>query len=89
MQQVQPTLESGAETPLFYEMHLKEEAGKLTGDFRGDKLEGTVNGNAIHFVAKDEQGGKEECTATVRDGNMSGTFVFTDAGDPTRSLDPD
>ena len=26
-------------TPLFYQMHLKEEAGKLMGDFGGDKLE--------------------------------------------------
>src|SRR5689334_22346397 len=71
-------------TPLFYQMHLKEEAGKLTGDFGGDKLEGTVTGKAIHFVAKDEQGGTEECTATVKDGTMSGTFSFTDSGDPTR-----
>lgn len=71
-------------TPIFYQMHLKEEAGKLTGDFGGDKLEGTVTSNAIHFVAKDEQGGTEECTATLKDGALSGTFVFTDAGDPTR-----
>src|SRR5205823_13499710 len=48
------------------------------------KLEGTVTGNSIHFVAKDEQGGTEECTATLKEGTMSGTFVFTDAGDPTR-----
>jgi len=69
-------------TPLFYQMHLKEEAGKIVGDFGGDKLEGTVTGNTIHFVAKDRQGGTEECTATVKDGTMSGTIVFTDAGDP-------
>ena len=68
-------------TPLFYQMHLKEEAGKLMGDFAGDKLEGTITGNSIHFVAKDEQGGTEECTATVKDGTVSGTIVFTDAGD--------
>src|SRR5437870_13671825 len=54
-------------TPLFYQMHLKEEAGKLMGDFAGDKLEGTITGNSIHFVAKDEQGGTEECTATVKE----------------------
>ena len=68
-------------TALFYQMHLKEETGKLIGDFAGDKLEGTVTGNTIHFVAKDEQGGTEECTATVRGGTMSGTIVFTDAGE--------
>ena len=70
-------------TPIFYQLHLKEEAGKLTGDFAGDKLEGTVTGNAIHFVAKDEQGGTEECTATVKDGTLSGKFVFIAADDPT------
>ena len=70
-------------TSLFYQMHLKGEAGRLTGDFGGDKLEGTVTGNAIHFVAKDEQGGTEECTATMKDGTMSGEIVFTDADDPT------
>ncbi|HKW65465.1 MAG TPA: acetamidase/formamidase family protein [Candidatus Acidoferrum sp.] len=76
-------------TPIYYQLHLKEEAGKLTGDFSGDKLEGTVTGNAIHFVAKDENGGTEECTATLKDGivsgalagTLSGTCVFTDASD--------
>lgn len=70
-------------TTIFFQMHLKEEAGKLTGDFEGDKLEGTVEGNSIHFVAKDEQGGTEESTARMKDGTISGTIVFTDAGDPT------
>lgn len=46
-------------TPIFFQMHLKEEAGKLTGDFSGDKLEGTITGNAIHFVAKDERGARK------------------------------
>jgi len=53
--------------------------GRGRGD--GDKLEGTVNGNSTHFVAKDEKGGAEEFTATVKDGAMAGTIVFTDAGD--------
>jgi amidase len=70
-------------TPLYFRMELKEEGGKLTGEFGGDKLEGTVTGSAVHFVAKDEQGGSEECTASVKDGEMSGTIVFTDGGDPT------
>ena len=69
-------------TPFFYQLHLKEEAGKLTGDFGGDQLEGRVTGHAVHFVAKDQQGGTEECTATVKDGTMSGKIVFTDSSDP-------
>jgi len=69
-------------TTIFYQLNLKEEAGKLAGDFARDKLEGTVNGNSMHFLAKDERGGAEECTATIKDNTMSGTIVFTDAGDP-------
>ena len=68
-------------TPLFFRMELKEEAGKLTGEFGGDKLTGTLDDKAIHFVAKDDQGGTEECTATLKDGAISGTFIFTDADD--------
>jgi acetamidase/formamidase len=73
-------------TTIYHRMELKEEAGKLTGKYGGDKLEGTVSGNAIHFVGKDDQGGTDECTATLKDGTMSGTLVFTDAGDPTRRV---
>ncbi len=75
---------------LFFQMNLKEEAGKLTGAFGRDKLEGTFTGNSIHFVVKDEQGGTEECTATMKDNTMSGTLVFTDAGDAeTARVHPD
>ena len=70
-------------TPLYSRMELKEEAGKLTGKLLGNNLEGTVTGSAIHFVGKDEQGGTNECTATVKDGTISGTCVFTDAENPT------
>jgi amidase len=69
-------------TPLYFQLELKEEGGKLTGKFGGDKLDGTVMGNSIHFVGKDEHGGTDECTATVKDGVISGTFVFKDPDDP-------
>lgn len=69
-------------TPLYFALELKQEGDKLTGNFDGDKLEGTLTGNSVHFLAKDEQGGTEECQATLQDGTMSGTAVFTDADDP-------
>jgi len=69
-------------TPLYFQLELKDEAGKLTGKFGGDKLEGSLTGNSIHFVAKDEGGGKEECTATLKDGVISGTFTQAGAEDP-------
>jgi len=68
-------------TPINFSLELKQEGDKLTGNFDGDKLEGTLTGNSIHFLAKDEQGGTEECQARVEGGVMSGTVVFTDAGD--------
>jgi acetamidase/formamidase len=69
-------------TPLVLGMELKEEGGKLTGKFAGDKLEGTVNGNTVHFLAKDEEGGTEDVTATLKDGALSGTAVFTGSENP-------
>jgi hypothetical protein len=46
-------------TPLNFPMELNQQGDKLTGDFGGDKLEGTLVGNSIHFLPKDEQGGTE------------------------------
>ena len=68
-------------TPLYFQLELKDESGRLSGKFWGDKLEGTVKGSAVHFVAKDDQG-SEECTATVKDGVISGTIVHKGADDP-------
>src|SRR5213082_322553 len=68
-------------TPLYSQLEIKDEGGKLTGKFWGDKLEGTITGNAVHFVAKDEHG-TEECTATIQNGVISGTIVHKDADDP-------
>ena len=52
--------------PSYYVMNLDRQGDKLTGDFGGDKLEGTVSGAAIRFLAKDDQGGSED--GTVRRG---------------------
>ena len=68
-------------TPLYFQLELKDEGGKLTGKFWGDKLEGTVTGTAVHFLAKGEHGDTEECTATVKGGLISGTFVHKGAED--------
>jgi amidase len=75
-------------TPLLFALNLKQDGQKLTGDFGGDKLEGNVSGASVHFLAKDDQGGSEECQASVKSEaaglTMSGTFIFIDSGDPTR-----
>ncbi len=69
-------------TPLYFRLHLDRQGDKLTGDFDGDKLEGTVSGDAIQFLAKDSQGGSEDCRATLQGETMTGTAVFVDSADP-------
>jgi len=69
-------------TPLHFVMEVKQDGQKLSGDFDGDKLEGTLQQDSVHFLAKDEHGGTEECVATLRDNSLSGTLTFTDADDP-------
>src|SRR5690349_10539565 len=68
-------------TPINFTMELKQEGAKLTGEFGGDKLEGTLNGDSIHWVAKDENGGTEELTGTIQAGAMSGSIVFVNSDD--------
>jgi len=73
-------------SPIFYRLELNDDADKLTGEFGGDKLEGTVTGNSVHFLAKDEAGGSEECIATIHSladsssSELSGTLIFIYAG---------
>ena len=68
-------------TPQIGQMELNQQSDKLTGKFGGDKLEGTIKGNTIHFLAKDEEGGSEEINATLQNGAMAGTAVLIDGSD--------
>ena len=73
-------------TTIYYRMELKQEGEKLSGNFDGDKVEGTLKGNSIYFLAKDEQGGTDEGKGTVQGATITGTVVFThpdDAAHPT------
>jgi amidase len=67
---------------IYYRMELKQEGEKLTGEFGGDKLEGTLKGNAIYFFAKDEEGGTDELKGTLQGTTITGTVVFTHPDDP-------
>ncbi len=69
---------------IYFRMVLKQEGEKLSGDFDGDKLEGTLKGNNVYFLAKDEQGGTDEGKATFQGGIITGTVVFTHSDDPAR-----
>src|SRR5438067_9051644 len=68
-------------TPIYVLLDLKQEGSKLSGEINGDKLEGTLEGNALHFLAKDERGGTQEAKGTVQGDTITGTVVLTDADD--------
>lgn len=73
-------------TPMNLPLELTQQADKLTGNFAGDKLEGSLTGNSIHFLAKDDQGGSEEGTATVQGDSMSGSILYTDSSNPSHPM---
>ncbi len=69
-------------TPVYYRLNLTQQGDKLSGNFVGDKLEGTVNGNTMQFHAQDDQGtGWEDCKANISNGMLSGAVIFVDASD--------
>jgi len=68
-------------SPLYWKMELKQDGEKIAGDFSGDKVEGTYAGGKLHFLAKDTRGGSEELTATVVNGQITGTVIWIDGSD--------
>ena len=68
-------------TPLYFRLNLQQTGDKLTGTYRGYKLEGTRTGDTFHLSAKDEQGNTDDLTGTIADGTLHITDVETDADD--------
>src|SRR5262245_61969890 len=67
---------------VYHKFTLKLENNKVTGAFAsGRKIEGTLQGNVLHFIARDANS-TIECTATLSGDTMSGKFVETSANDP-------
>jgi len=73
-------------TPIYWPLELTQQGAKLSGMFSGDKLEGSVKGDAIHFLAKDDRGGSEECEATLQGPILSGSIVLIDGDDPAHPV---
>src|SRR3974390_2362341 len=69
---------------LLFTLTLKQDGEKLTGDFDGDKLEGTQKGNAVSFLAKDDQGGSEDAKGVLKGDTITGTAIFVSSDDPSR-----
>jgi amidase len=72
-------------TPIYGRLDVEVQGEKITGEYYGDKFEGTLDGNAIHFVAKDSSGGTSKVDAALKGGVLSGTVVETDAADDSHS----
>ena len=67
-------------------MELTQQGDKITGNLDGDKLEGSVTGNSIHFLAKNDQGGSTEGTATFQGESMSGTAIYVEGSNPAHPV---
>ena len=68
-------------TSVYWKLVLTQTGDKLSGVYSGNKLEGTVIGDTLHFLARDEQGDTAECKAKITRGpdqrpTISGTVMF-------------
>src|SRR5207302_5110355 len=66
-------------TPIYVRLNLQQNGDKLTGTYRGFKLEGTLHGDTFHLSATDEQGNTEELNGTITNGTLQATDTETDA----------
>jgi amidase len=72
-------------TPIFGRLDIEQQGQKITGQFYGDKFEGSLDGSAIHFVAKDNSGGTSKVDAMLKGAVLSGTVVETEGADESHS----
>jgi len=72
-------------TTIYGRLNVEAQGQKITGEYFEDKFEGSLDGSAIHFVAKDSSGGTSKVDGALKNGVLSGTVVETDAADETHS----
>jgi len=70
-------------TPIYMRLDLVEQGGALTGEFDGDKIEGTVHGDRLEFTAHYGEGGSAVVTAVLSNGLLKGEAAATDPADPS------
>lgn len=71
---------------LYLRMDVEQKGDRITGKFFGDPFEGTVTGSGVQFLAKDTTGGTEDVKATMENGVMTGSALFTDGTKKERPL---
>ena len=69
-------------TTFYQSLDLVQQGSRLTGKIGGDNLAGSVNGNAVHFLAHDEDNNTGEVSAKLADGKLTGILLATDAHNP-------
>jgi acetamidase/formamidase len=70
-------------TRVYQRLTLEQQGTKITGDFGGDKLEGTLTGTELNFVSKDEDGGSDTVHAAWKNGTLTGDITEIDTASPT------
>ncbi|MBV9342772.1 MAG: acetamidase/formamidase family protein [Acidobacteria bacterium] len=73
--------------PLYQKLILKLENGKLTGSLAEDKLEGTLQGRTLHFIARDADNNTSEFTGVLSNSVVEGNIVETNASDPSDRME--
>jgi len=72
-------------TPIHGRLDIEQQGQNITGQFYGDKFDGSVDGNAIHFIAKSGSGGTEKVDGALKKGVLSATVVETEEADQSHS----
>jgi amidase len=68
-------------TPIYGSLDIEQEGQKISGQFYGDKIEGSLDGSSIHFISKGGSGGTRKVDGVLKNGVLSATVVDTDAAD--------
>lgn len=68
-------------TSIYDTFNLTRAGEALGGTFFGDKLVGTIKGEAVHFVATSDDGHRTEVAATLSGDTLTGSAVQTDGPD--------
>jgi amidase len=68
-------------TTAYFRFQLQQSGATVTGTVGGQKIQGTLNGDALHLLATQKSGDATEIAAAVSNGSITGTETQIDAGD--------
>jgi amidase len=72
-------------TSIYGRLDIEQQGQQLAGQFNGEKLEGSLDGNAIHFIAKNSSGETQKVDGALKNGVLSATVIQTDGADESHS----